>query len=228
MTQGGGAVRDMPRQVRVRRGRSQEPRELLLGERRVGVRRREVAHQADDPRPGCRELREPHRPMPVSSLRWTGTPSGAAPSERQSSSRAARAAAIASGPAGPSRITRTEGSASRSSSASPSVATPSAVAPASSRGPPHVDGAVTVPVRLDDGPELGTADRATQHPHVVADRAEVDRDERAVHRPHCGDTLTRRSSGRPRRSRCCAPRPAAAARPGAGRRRRCSPSPRRG
>ena len=44
------------------------------------------------------------------------------------------------------------------------------------RGAPALDGAVAVPVGLDDGPELGSRERVEEPPRVPAERAEVDRD----------------------------------------------------
>ena len=50
------------------------------------------------------------------------------------------------------------------------------VAPARERGIRAVDGAVTVAVRLHDGPQLGAVERAQQRGDVAAQRAQVDRD----------------------------------------------------
>ena len=80
-------------------------------------------------RVGAASSETPQRPMPVSSLTWTGTPSGTRPLTT-SSSRASRASATAS--AGPISRIRASGSSARSASASGGVATQSAVAPPSS------------------------------------------------------------------------------------------------
>ena len=72
----------------------------------------------------------PQRPMPVSSFRWTGGPSGISPlTETTSSSLASRASAISS--AGHITMIRASGSSRRSSTASATVTTQSADAPAS-------------------------------------------------------------------------------------------------
>ena len=73
----------------------------------------------------------PQRPMPVSSFRWTGIPSGISPgTETTSSSLASRASAIWS--VGHITMIRASGSTPRTSTASATVTTQSAEAPASS------------------------------------------------------------------------------------------------
>ena len=64
--------------------------------------------------------------------------------------------------AGPRTRTRAAPSARRSASASGTVATQSAVAPAASAARAHVRGAVPVAVRLHDRPELGALEHAQQ------------------------------------------------------------------
>ena len=77
----------------------------------------------------------PQRPMPVSSFTWQATPSGTSPSATTSSSLASRAAAISRFVAGPMTRIRVYGNSVRSSSASPTVVTQSADAPAPSAAP---------------------------------------------------------------------------------------------
>ena len=87
-------------------------------------------------RPGAGSSASPQRPMPVSSFRWTRTPSGTSPSAITSSSPASRASAISRLVAGPITRIRAGPSAARSARPSGTVATQSAVAPAPSAAPP--------------------------------------------------------------------------------------------
>ena len=74
----------------------------------------------------------PQRPMPVSTLRCTASPSGASGDVSATSSRASRATASSQRASGLMTTMRAEGKASRSSSPSRTVATQSAVAPPAS------------------------------------------------------------------------------------------------
>ena len=61
-TQSGGAVCDMPSQMRVALRRLLEARNLLTGELEVGIGRRQMRHQAHDSSRRLRELGEPPPP----------------------------------------------------------------------------------------------------------------------------------------------------------------------
>ena len=146
----------------------------------------------------------PQRPMPVSSFRCTGTPSGTAPlGDRELEPGLARRAPISSavgGPmtrmrAGPERSPQRERLRRRSRRRA-------RVAPASSAARRDVARAVPVAVRLDDRPELGAAERVAGAPRVAPHRAEVDRDLGAVHARYPA------SDRRQRASRSLATRPA--------------------
>ena len=76
---------------------------------------------------------------------------------------------------------RVSGNAGRSSSASPTVATQSAVAPPASAARETSFGAVPVAVRLDDGPELAPSEDVDEPPRVAANRRQVEREIRAAH-----------------------------------------------
>ena len=90
-------------------------------------------------------------------------PSGISPSPTTSSSRASRACATSRfEPAGPSTRMRAVGNSWRSASASATVATQSAGRARAERRARDVDGAVPVPVRLDDRPQLGALERVEQ------------------------------------------------------------------
>ena len=133
--QRGGAVRDVAREVRVELRRVAEALELLLGEVGVGVGGREVAHQADDLDRRDGSSARPKRPIPVSSLRWIGTPGRQlAVGDDELEPRLARRADLAVA-GGPMTMIRAVGNSRRSASASPSVTTQSAVAPSSSAAP---------------------------------------------------------------------------------------------
>ena len=196
-----------------------EPLELPLGEGRVGVGRGQMRHQPDDVRARAAASREnPKRPMPVSSLTCTGTPSGIGPSPTTSSSLPSRASRI-SARVGPSTRIRGPGRTRLRDRPSATVATHRAVAPASSAAG-HVGRAVPVSVGLDDGPELGAAERAPQRRDVPPHGPEVDRDLRAsasrtrgsssitslATRPACSARQRRRRARGPSRP----PRPRAA------------------
>ena len=132
-------------------------------------------------RPGEGSSPSPQRPIPVSSLRCTGTPSGTSASHcRQLERPRARMRDVpVRGRAEDEDPRVGESGAEREALAHRGDAQRDRAA--RQRRPPGVGGAVAVPVGLDDGPQLGRRDAVGEHAGVVADRAEVDRDERAGH-----------------------------------------------
>ena len=98
--------------------------------------------------------------MPVSTLTWSGMPSGRAPSTTTSSRPASRGPPCSLGGGRAEHDDpRAREQPSRSSSPSPTVATQSAFAPSLERRLGHGLGAVAVGVGLHDRPELGAAER---------------------------------------------------------------------
>ena len=83
-------------------------------------------------RVGAGSSETPQRPMPVSSFTCTTTPSGISVARDDELEPASRASATSSFDAGPSTSSRAAGNSPRSASASPTVATHRARAPASS------------------------------------------------------------------------------------------------
>ena len=180
--QRGGAVRRMAGHAPVvGRGRGQEPAELLVCERGVAVRRREVGHQPDDRRARRGQLAQP--------------PTAHARVELEVEGHALRQALVCDGQleprlAGRRDIRRSrrpehddarvgklraehEGLADRRHAERRRAAFERCTA--------GVRGAVAVPVGLDDRPQLRASEDARERPRVVADRADVDGDERAGH-----------------------------------------------
>ena len=188
LTERGGAVRDVSVEMRVRLRRGEEALELQLGEPRVRIRRREVAHQADDARAWRGELGEApaaHARVELEMHGDVGRHNLAR--EAQLEPRLARG-----GDCG--RPGRAEQDDPRRRQGAPQLqglperchAERGCAGP--ERRPPHVHRAVPVAVGLDDGPELGGLEQPAQHTNVVADRGEVDRDQRTGHCHHCGDS----------------------------------------
>ncbi len=182
------------------RGGREEALQLQLGELCVGVGRREVAHEPDDARARRGELGEapaPHPRVELEMHRDVGRP------------RARREAQLEPGLAGGREIVRAgraeqddprRGQGASQLEGLPERRDAERGRAGRERRPPHIDRTMAVAVGLDHGPELGALEPVAQHADVVADGAEVDRDQRAGHRDHCGDTLTPRSCGRPTRS----------------------------
>ena len=179
--QRGRAVRDVAGEMRVRLRRRAEALDLLPRELRVGVRGREVAHQADDVRRRLRQLaRAPSVPCRCRASGGPGCPSGISPlTEMTSSSRASRASASSS--VGHITMIRASGQLPSQLDGLGDGDDAERRRAGLERRPPDVGRAVAVAVRLHDGPELGSVQRLEQPPCVVADRAEVDRDLAPVH-----------------------------------------------
>ena len=205
-----GAVGDVPHEDSgIRLGCPEKPLELLLREPTVGVRGREMGHQADDGRPRDGELGEAPPAHPRVELEVDAHPfRQPSVGHRQLERRVACDRDVLR-PGRPEHEDPQLGNAERSGSASPTVATQSAVAPPSSGGSRDVERSVPVAVSLDDGPELGVLEDARQDAGVVPDRLEVDGDARA-HVRH--SPLRRREPGgrAPRRRRRRQTRPGAA------------------
>ena len=215
----------------VRRGRLAETLDLRLGELRVAIRAGEMTHQADY---GCRrfeELRE--------------APAAHAGVELQVDVKPFRDLAGGNHQLQPGFFCECELAAGRRRSHDEDPRLPELVAeleafgdgrdaerrrPGGERGAADVHRAVAVAVPLYDRPELGAGEHVEQPLDVPANRAEIDRQLRALHRGRAAAAQSRRLRsdraravrlGRRRRGRAPRPRPRAAARAAwPGRRRR--------
>ena len=127
---------------RVRLGRLAEALDLLVGERRVGVGRRQVRHQADDLGGGCGQLREAVAAHPGVELDvHAGRPPGSRRRPRRRARAAPRAPRATSGRVGPRTMIRAPASSLRRRRPSATVATQrrrragASAAPATSTAP---------------------------------------------------------------------------------------------
>ena len=175
--EGTGTVRDVPLQPSVGRRGGKEPRQLLLGEDRVGIRGGKVAHEADDARAGRCNLRETPAAHPRIELDVDPRPfRDVVTGDAQLHVRAARLCRLRprcraedDDPGGgqlptelepfcEGRHTKRGGTGLESNSA-------------------DIESTVAIRIGLDDRPELGPIEQADQCAHVVANCTEVDRDE---------------------------------------------------
>ncbi len=172
----------MPREPpRERLRRAQEAVELLPGEGRVRVCRREVRHQPDDRRPRLTELGEPPAAHPGVELeveRHTlGQPlvgggqleprlAGEGDLDVLGRPENEDAGVRLRGAEGQRLADRRDAQRRRA---------------ARKRRPGNVGCTVSVPVGLDDRPELGRSDDTGEASGVAVNGADVDRDERAGH-----------------------------------------------
>ena len=144
-------------EVRVRLGRGEEALELQLGEARVGIRRREVAHQADDARARRGELGEAPAAHARVELEMHGDVG-----RRDLGREAQLEPGLARG-GDLGRPRRAEQDDPRRRQGAPQLQGLAERCDAErgcagrERRPPHVHRAVPVAVGLDDGPELGAS-----------------------------------------------------------------------
>ncbi len=187
------------RQPGYERGRLAEARDLLLGERRVGVGGREVRHQPDHLEGRRRELGEPV--------------AAHARVELQVERNAVRQRSVVGDDELEPRLPRLGDLAVRRRAEHDDAGLrelgtqherlgdgggAQARRPSAERTVGDVDRTVAVAVRLDDGPQLGTGEGREQHLRVATDCAEVDRELRSRHRH---TTPARRGATRRRRRR---------------------------
>src|SRR4051794_2015635 len=214
-----GAVRSVSRQLRVLVRERAEPLELCARELEVAVGSREVRHQPDDLGGRSRQLRQSVTPHPRVELQVDAHAfRDFVVRDRELEACLARVCNLAA------RARRAEHDDPLDAELVPQRETFGDRRDAdrrrtgTERRAGGVDHPVPVAVRLHDGPELGTAGRTQESAHVAAQRAEVDRELRAVHYGRaCGnaattsDAITPRGWGTSCAARPCANAPAAAA-----------------
>ena len=150
-----------------------------------------MAHQPDDTGAGRRQLRKAPAAHPRVELDVDGNAVGHERRTRRRA-RACPPARASTSPcsAGPRTRIRAPGSARRSSSASATVATPSAVAPESSAAAPTGTAPCPYPSALTTAQSSAApVEAGAEQSRVVADRAEVDRDEGPHHLRHSGEAV---------------------------------------
>ena len=132
-------------------------------------------------RVGAGSSMSPHRPIPVSSLRCTRTPSGIRASAATSSRRATRASPISRSETGPMTRMRAFRSAARRWSASGSVATQSAVAPPSSAALETSTAPCPYPSALTTAHSSAPSAARSERRGVSPDRPQVEGEARPLH-----------------------------------------------
>ena len=163
IAQRGGAVRDVARQVRVRRPSPRGSARSATRRTPRRCRRSRGGSSARRPRPAASGSSEsPQRPMPVSSFRCTRTPRGISSDETTSSSCASRAWPTSRFPAGPMTMMRAVGNSRAEREPLRHGRDAERGRAGAERGTGDVGCAVAVCVRLDDRPELRTVERAEQ------------------------------------------------------------------
>ena len=175
------AVRDVPGQAGVRLGRRAKALDLEPREVRIALGRREVAHQPDDVASRRRQLREAPAPHSRIQLEMNRHSLGdAAVGRHELEPRRDRLGHLAVG-------RRAEDDDPRLGQCSPDLERLAHVRDAQrgrasvERRTRDVHRPVPVAVGLDDGPQLGTLERAQQCPGVRAHRRGIQRKPRAVH-----------------------------------------------
>ena len=158
------AVRDVTRERLRAGGRLAEALDLELRERRIGLRgRRWLMHARRRRASATGSSGEPQRPIPVSSFRWTRTPSGIATvGGRPSSSRATRASPLSCSEHGPHHEDARVSERGSRWSASGSDRDAERDRTRVERRLRDVDRTVPVPLGLDDRPQLGALGRPQQ------------------------------------------------------------------
>ncbi len=187
--------------ARERRRRLPETLELHARERQVAVGGGEMRHHADDVARRSRKLGQPPPPHPGVELEVDRHALRDLAADTVSSRRASRAARHRRSPSGRARGSAASGSAARSVSASATVATQSAVAPAVERCRAQSTAPCPYPSALTTAQSSAPSSDAHERLRVAAQRAEVDRELAARHRP----TRAGRAAARGRRARAAAP-----------------------
>src|SRR4051794_29863996 len=178
-----GAVGEMARQMPVRLGRLSEALDLRLGELGIAVGAGEVAHQPDDPGSRLRQLRE--------------APAAHARVELEVGPDALGNLTVRADELEPGLAYRSDLPADRCRPHDEDSGGGELLAQLEAFGDRRdaeharpcpkcragdVEGAMSVAVRLDDCPELGAVEHVEQPPDIAADRAEIDRQLRPLHR----------------------------------------------